>query len=40
MAPYRQANTAHAALRSVGERGFAIEKQWQILRRYRGSPEQ
>jgi hypothetical protein len=35
--PYERANTAHAALRSVGERGFAIEKQWQVLRRYRGS---
>lgn len=34
---YRDANRAHAALRSIGERGFAVEKNWHILRRYRGS---
>ncbi len=33
--PYRQANRAHAALRSISERGFALEKNWRILRRYR-----
>jgi DDE superfamily endonuclease/Helix-turn-helix of DDE superfamily endonuclease len=36
--PYRAANAAHAATRSIGERGFALEKHWQVLRRYRGSP--
>jgi hypothetical protein len=35
--PYRTANRAHAAARSIGERGFATEKNWHILRRYRAN---
>jgi hypothetical protein len=33
--PHHDANRAHAATRSIGERGFATENNWRILRRYR-----
>lgn len=35
--PYTEANRTRAAARSIGERGFAIEKNWRILRRYRAN---
>ncbi|MCK9905355.1 transposase family protein [Frankia sp. Cpl3] len=37
-ANYQQANRGHAAIRALGERGFATLKNWHILDRYRGCP--
>lgn len=37
--PYRDANRSHAALRALGERGFATLKSWRIMAKVRSCPQ-